>query len=178
MSPNASVPPQPPKAKLSPAAKYFVSALGTGFAPIASGTFGSAFALIFYFLIPGFSLWYVLLAASTVVFVIAVPFATKAEHVYGNDPSMVVIDEVVGMWITLVSPLLPMSWIYAVVGFFLFRLFDIVKPWPANVFDKRTGGFGIMMDDVIAGIYANIASHLIIYGLGLFPFVWAFLHGQ
>ncbi len=152
-----------------------MSACGVGFSPFASGTVGSAFALLFL-LIPGFSTWYVLLAASFVAFVIAVPLATQAEARYGADPSMVVIDEVVGMWITLASPLLPMDWLYIVGGFFLFRLFDIVKPWPANIIDRRRGGFGIMMDDVVAGLYANIAAHLILYGLGLSPIVWAFLH--
>lgn len=178
MLPNASVPPRTSRDKLPVGVKYFVSALGVGFAPIASGTFGSAFALLFYFLIPGFSLWYVLCAASVVAFVIAVPMAARAEVVYGQDPSMVVIDEVVGMWLAVASPLLPRDWVFAVVAFFLFRLFDIVKPWPANVFDRRKGGFGIMMDDVIAGLYANIAAHLVIYGIGLFPIVWMFLHGQ
>lgn len=152
-----------------------MSACGTGFSPFASGTVGSAFALLFLF-IPGFSAWYVLLAASVVVFAVAVPYATKAEHVYGEDPSMVVIDEVVGMWITLASPLLPVDWLYVVVGFFLFRFFDIIKPPPAKYFDRRPGGFGIMADDVVAAIYANIVSHLLLYGLGLFPFVWTFLH--
>ena len=56
--------------------------------------------------------------------------STRAERVYGEDPSVVVIDEVVGMWLTLVSPLIPAGLLYAVLGFFLFRLFDIVKPWP------------------------------------------------
>ncbi|HET7153373.1 MAG TPA: phosphatidylglycerophosphatase A [Candidatus Kapabacteria bacterium] len=175
MQQNAVLTPSSRKQKLPGAIKYFVSAFGVGFMPIASGTWGSAFALLFYLFIPGFWHWYVILPASLIVLLPAIPASTKAEHVYGDDPSMVVIDEVVGMWITLASPLFPFSWVYAIVGFFLFRLFDIVKPFPANRFDAMKGGFGIMMDDVVSGIYANIATHLIIYGLGLFPFVYEFL---
>ena len=76
------------------------------------------------------------------------------EQRYGHDPAEVTIDEVVGMWISLF--LLPKKIFIVIAAFFVFRFFDIIKPFPARKFDKMHGGFGIMMDDVIAGIYTNI----------------------
>ncbi len=167
---------------LSRADRLFVSALGSGFSPFASGTVGSAAALVPYvmllYLAPGVLTWPAILIASVVVFIPAVPASTRAERVYGEDPSVVVIDEVVGMWLTLVSPLIPAGLLYAVLGFFLFRLFDIVKPWPARLFDRRPGGFGIMMDDVVAAVYANLCAHILLYGLVLSPVVLRFLSGR
>ena len=95
---------------------------------------------------------------------------------------MVVIDEVVGMWITLASPfigapLFGQNWVFGVIAFFLFRLFDIVKLYPANRFDAMKGGFGIMMDDVAAGVYANILSHLTLYGLSALALVYVIMKG-
>ncbi len=166
--------------RLPAADKYFVSACGVGFAPVASGTFGSAFALLFYFFIPGFWHWYILLPCSIIVCILAIPPSSRAEKVYGDDPAMVVIDEVVGMWVSLISPFIaaPLfghNWLYAVIAFFLFRLFDIVKPYPANKLDAMKGGFGIMMDDVAAGVYANITAHLVLYGLGALSIVYVIL---
>ena len=80
------------------------------------------------------------------------------EQRYGHDPAEVTIDEVVGMWISLV--LLPKKILIVITAFFAFRFFDIIKPFPARKFDNMNGGFGIMMDDVIAGIYANIILRL------------------
>ena len=179
MKHNQSRPLSSPE-RLPAAIKYFVSACGVGFLPFASGTWGSAFALLFYFFIPGFWHWYVLLACSVVVCLVAIPASTRAEHVYGEDPSMVVIDEVVGMWVALISPfigapLFGQHWIFAMIAFFLFRLFDIVKPFPANRFDAMKGGAGIMLDDVVAGIYANVLTHLIVYGLGAASLFYIFM---
>ena len=82
------------------------------------------------------------------------------ERYYGDDPSEVTIDEVVGMWISLF--LLPKKIFVVIAAFFLFRIFDIIKPFPARKFDDMHGGFGIMMDDVIAGMYTNIILQLAI----------------
>ena len=76
------------------------------------------------------------------------------EKRYGHDPAEVTIDEVLGMWVSLL--LLPKKIIIIIAAFFIFRFFDIIKPFPARKFDAMHGGLGIMMDDVIAGIYANI----------------------
>lgn len=144
----------------------FSSAFFTGFFPVASGTFGSAFALLF-FLIPGFNELYVLLPAIILCFVVGVFTSGKMVHRFGDDPSVVVIDEVVGMWITiLISGFVSTGYLNLIIGFFAFRFFDIVKLYPASYFDKMKNGFGIMMDDVIAGIYGGVLTYLILIVIG------------
>lgn len=78
-----------------------------------------------------------------------------------SDPSKVVIDEIVGMLITMIG--IPVTGYYLVLGFLLFRLFDVWKPFPANIFETRfEKGWGVMADDVMAGIYGNIVMHLVV----------------
>jgi phosphatidylglycerophosphatase A len=139
--------------------KAFASGLFSGYSPFASGTAGSLVALAIY-CIPGFESPYFIGIATIAAFVLGVPAATIMERRYGHDPSLVTIDEVAGMWIALI--LLPKTLIAAASAVFLFRIFDIAKPFPARRFDNIHGGFGIMMDDVVAGIYANLAAHLVI----------------
>jgi phosphatidylglycerophosphatase A len=126
-----------------------------GYSPIAPGTAGSAAGLIVYALLR-WSGSPVAEACVIVALTIAgVWSATRAEEYFGRqDPGEVVIDEVVGMLVTLAF--LPTSWTAAVVGFFLFRLSDIIKPYPARDFERLPGGWGIMADDVMAAIYANL----------------------
>jgi phosphatidylglycerophosphatase A len=139
--------------------KLFASALFSGYSPIASGTVGSAVALVFYF-IPGFESLVIIGTSILVVFVLGIKTANTMEQRYGHDPAEVTIDEVVGMWISLF--LLPKKIFVVIAAFFVFRFFDIIKPFPARKFDNMRGGFGIMMDDVIAGIYANIILRLVL----------------
>ena len=146
----------------------FSSGLFVGYIPKASGTFGSLFGLLF-FLIPGFIESSVLIPVIVVVFIIGVFVSHQMIKRYGDDPSVVVIDEIVGMWITvlILSSLFEiigndLKIISALVAFLTFRFFDIMKLQPARYFDKLKNGFGIMMDDVVAGIYAGIVSYLII----------------
>ena len=81
-----------------------------------------------------------------------------------HDQGALVWDEVIGMWITLFAA--PASWWWMLVGFALFRLFDIWKPWPVRLADRRVhGGFGVMLDDVVAGVYALIVLQLIAWFL-------------
>jgi phosphatidylglycerophosphatase A len=129
------------------------SALGTGYAPIASGTFGSALAAACCF-VPGAAQPGVLLPLVIVLLVLGARAAGQMEAYYGPDPAEVTIDEVVGQWITLLF--LPVSTPLLIAGFFLFRIFDIVKPYPARRIDRHRGGWPIMLDDVVAGIYANL----------------------
>ncbi len=135
-----------------------------GFIPKASGTFGSMFALLF-FLINGFEKPEILLGAVVVGFIVGIVTSKIMMKKYGDDPSVVVIDEVIGMWITiLVFTILSESEIsqfYLIVSFFSFRLFDIIKIQPAKYFDHLDTAFGVIMDDVIAGIYAGIVVYLI-----------------
>jgi len=141
-----------PRTEPSFAVKLFASALFSGYSPIASGTVGSAVALLFY-MIPGFESPLIIGIITLLTLVLGIKSSVLMEQRYGHDPSEVTIDEVVGMWISLF--LLPKKILIALAAFFLFRFFDIIKPYPARKFDSMHGGIGIMMDDVIAGIYAN-----------------------
>jgi len=131
-----------------------------GYAPVAPGTFGSLFALVLYYLIRRQQSTAIELGAIAVVVVIGLWSATEAEHHFGGiDPGPVVIDEVVGMLITLA--LHPVNIWGAIVAFFIFRLLDIIKPWPERRLELLPGGFGVVLDDVMAGVYGN----LIVWGL-------------
>ncbi len=144
--------------------KVFASGLFTGYVPAASGTLGSAIAVAFY-LIPGFESPILLGLILLVVFGLGIKASSIMEKRYGHDPAEVTIDEVVGMWITLLF--LPKTILVVLIAFFVFRFFDIVKPFPARELDKMHGGFGIMMDDVVSGIYANITMQMVL----LIPFI-------
>jgi phosphatidylglycerophosphatase A len=132
----------------------------SGFFPFAPGTVGSLVALLPFLLIPlpNTAAWFSIIV---LVFFIGVWAATEVEKTHGHDASVIVIDEMVGMWLSIVF--LP-SWVngYWLMGAFLiFRLFDIVKPFPAGISQKLPGGWGVMVDDVIAGIYSNLVLRLI-----------------
>lgn len=147
-------------------ASAFNSALFTGYIPAASGTFGSAFALLFL-LIPGFDNVFVIGATTLVCFLISLATSKNILLKYGDDPSVIVIDEVIGMWITLITFLLLSGdsgnpeLFMVIILFVLFRFFDIIKIQPAKYFDKMKNIFGVIMDDVISGVYAGILSYLI-----------------
>ena len=146
----------------------FSSAVFVGFIPKASGTFGSLFALIF-FLIPRFNDLIIIAPVTIIVFFLGIITSSNMSKKYGDDPSVVVIDEVAGMWMTILILKLfflksgNINLLTLTVAFFTFRFFDIFKIFPATYFDKIKSGFGIMMDDVIAGIYAGISCGIIIY---------------
>lgn len=133
--------------------------------PKAPGTWGSLIAFLPWFLIKGFTLPLYLLTL-TGVFVIGFFTAGSAEKILDRaDAGPIVIDEILGMFITLtLAPNHPVAWIF---GFILFRIFDIAKPFPVSWFDQRIhGGIGIMMDDVAAGIYALISLQLLWLAIG------------
>lgn len=98
------------------------------------------------------------IAITLVFFFSGVRAATSAESVWGHDAHRIVIDEIVGAWVALLS--LPRTVRIAVLGFFIFRFFDIVKPFPAHRSQRLPAGWGVMMDDLIAGIYTNVVLHL------------------
>jgi phosphatidylglycerophosphatase A len=143
--------------------------LGVGFVPYAPGTFGSAAGLLLWWLLPNSLV--VQAAAIVIVFALGSWSGNIAEHHFGaSDPPPVVIDEVMGMWVTLL--LNPVGWQGAVIGFLLFRLFDVIKPYPADRLEHLHGGLGVMADDGMAAIYANIALRLVILVCGR-VFHWA-----
>lgn len=130
---------------------------GVGYAPIAPGTFGSAAGLVIWWFLPKTLAFQ--LVAIVVLFAAGSWSGTIAEeHFHKRDPGHVVLDEVMGMFITLF--LNPVGWKGALAGFCLFRLFDIVKPPPARSLERLPGGAGIMADDAMAAIYANLVLRL------------------
>jgi len=132
----------------------------SGYIPIAPGTFGSLVALALY-LIPGFENPTILLTLISLFSIIGVYTGNKFEKVYGKDPAQCTIDEMVGMWITLLF--IPKYIWYILIAFIIWRILDIIKPFPANIVEKIKGGWGIMLDDIVAGIYSLILVHIIIY---------------
>jgi len=136
------------------------TALGVGYVPFAPGTFGSAVGLLLWFVLPSSPIAQA--AAIVVVCVVGSWSGSVAERYFGRvDPGHVVVDEVAGMLVTLF--LVPVGWIGAIAGFFLFRISDIVKPYPANRLERLPGGIGIMADDVMAGVYANLVLRFCIW---------------
>jgi phosphatidylglycerophosphatase A len=136
----------------------FATGFGVGYSPLAPGTAGSLLTLlIFYFLYP-LPLWVIILTL-LFLFFLGIYSAGIVEKEKGKDPSIVVIDEMVGMGISLIS--IPPDRILFPVAFLLFRFFDIMKPPPINSSQKLPGAWGIMMDDVVAGAYTLIITHLV-----------------
>lgn len=143
-------------------AKAIASFFYVGFVPIVPGTFGSMAGLIVYFLLLPLNSWQIYLGVFALVTFIGIWAAGRAEHESGIvDPSFVVIDEVAGQLATLF--LIPFNWVFVIAGFLIFRFLDIVKPFPARQAERLPGGYGIMLDDVMAGIYGNIIMHIVVF---------------
>lgn len=157
------------------------SGLFTGYIPFASGTFGSLVGLLIFF-IPNFFTIPILLLSITAGFFIGVYTSQIMVKRYGDDPAEVVIDEIVGLWFTFLIGYImleffkaktidptysfPAKLTFGIVCFLLFRFFDIIKLQPAKYFDEMKSGFGIMLDDISAGLYAGILSSVVTH------FVW------
>jgi len=145
--------------------KFIGSGFYTGYSPYISGTVGSLAALTIY-LIPGFEQLFVIIPLILIFMVYGIYVGTKFEAEYGKDPAQCTVDEVVGMWISLVA--LPKTVVIVASSFILWRILDIIKPPPARNLERLKGGLGIMIDDVISGIYTLIIMHLVVYLLGTF----------
>jgi len=164
--------------------KVFATGFYSGYVPWASGTAGSLVAVLIY-LIPGFEAPFVLVPAIVIFFVLGAHASARVAEVEGNrmikttavaksvfsggvsgepDPSIVVIDEIVGMWVALLF--IPKTLAAIGLAFVLFRLLDIVKPFPARRLEQVPGGWGIMLDDLAAGLYANLVCRISV-GLAL-----------
>jgi phosphatidylglycerophosphatase A len=162
-------------------ALFFATACGLGYIPIAPGTFGSLAGVILYWIVAPRILslthfasgWTVTssvtvdhfsLAAIAICILLAIVGVWASNRVekfsLTKDPQYVVIDEVSGQFLTYLLALAPLNWKYLLVGFILFRVFDIWKPFPARQAESLPGGWGIMADDWIAGIYAAIGLWL------------------
>lgn len=146
--------------------KIIASVCGIGYIPKGSGTFGALFACLLIItiqqnLILSVQYYYILLLVLSIIFTFIGRYAAKkVEPLWGEDASKIVIDEVVGMWLTLCF--VPYSLTAIGIGFVLFRFFDIYKPLNIRNFEKYANGWGVMLDDVMAGIWSNLVLQLIL----------------
>ena len=138
--------------------KLWATTLGSGFSPIAPGTAGALVALGIYSIAPPLSNG-LFLAVIGFIFFTGVWASTQMEEEYGHDAQLINIDEVVGVLIALYN--FEKEWPILLAGFALFRLFDIWKPYPVDRAQNLSRGWGVMMDDVLAGIMANLVLRLV-----------------
>ncbi|GGY74261.1 phosphatidylglycerophosphatase A [Cellvibrio zantedeschiae] len=141
---------------------FFSFGFGSGLAPKAPGTFGTLAAVPIYWLLQDLA-WPIYGTWLVVTFALGVYWCDRSSKQLGvHDHGGIVWDEFVGYWITMF--LAPKGWLWILLGFVLFRFFDIIKPWPINWLDRKVdGGFGIMIDDVLAGIYAFVVLQTCVY---------------
>ena len=137
---------------------------GSGLAPKAPGTFGTLMAVPLYIALAHLPLWGFGLAI-VLSFIVGIYLCGKTADDLGvHDHPGIVWDEFVGYWITMFAA--PAGWVWIVIGFLLFRLFDIWKPWPIKVLDEKLEtGMGIMLDDVLAGVFAFVILQALVYVL-------------
>lgn len=150
--------------------KIIASGLGTGFAPIAPGTAGALLGVIMFY---GLNvIWYGInlepitiialnLAVIILVLLVGVYAIRKVHEIWPHDASQIVIDEVVGVWIAVFA--LPFDYRIYLYGFILFRFFDILKPFYIKRLDRLKSSWSVMLDDVLAGVYANIVLQILLY---------------
>lgn len=139
--------------------------LGSGLAPVAPGTAGTVVGVGLYWLISDLSL----LSYSIVLLVVCIAgiwiCGRTSDDLKVHDHSGIVWDEIAGYLVTMIAA--PGGWVWMLLGFALFRFFDVLKPWPIGLLDRKvSGGFGIMLDDIVAGLFALIILQLI-HGAGL-----------
>lgn len=147
-------------------AKILASGFGTGYAPIAPGTVGSILMTFILYGMIRFELFdytefqILLILLTILLFVIGVWASNVVESDWGKDPSKVVIDEMLGIVVAFIC--IPMEYVYLIVSLVLFRVFDIWKPLGIRKMEDYKGGIGVMADDLLAGIYANITLQVLI----------------
>ncbi|MDA0194390.1 MAG: phosphatidylglycerophosphatase A [Bacteroidetes bacterium] len=154
--------------------RFIAAGFGAGYSPFAPGTAGAVMGLallaVWQHFVPANYFpdhYFIPLVVVTLIFnFVGVYVTDKVEPAWGSDPSRVVIDEIVGMWIAILW--IPPNWTNWLIAFALFRFFDIAKPLGIRKLEEIKGGWGVMLDDVLAGIYANLVLQVIIR-LPFFP---------
>ena len=151
------------KTILSSPVHFLAFGFGSGLSPIAPGTVGTLMAVPLYLLMVRLPwIYYILLLL--VAIAVGIWLCGESARLLGvHDHGGIVWDEFVGFWITMLF--IPSEWLWIVLGFVLFRLFDVWKPWPIRFIDKQVhGGLGIMLDDILAGLFALAVLQLIVLG--------------
>lgn len=155
---------------MKPAWWYIATWFGSGLSPVMSGTVGSLAALPFAWVIQTTFGNAGLFVASIFIFAAGIWASNKylQHHPDNQDPGQIVVDEVAGQWLVLSA--MALTWQSYLIGFILFRIFDILKPWPASWADRKVkGGLGVMLDDMLAGIYGIVVFVIAAYFLmGMF----------
>lgn len=145
--------------------EMIATGLGVGHFPYGPGTMGALLAILIWYPITtmaNHTTWFIITLALIFVFTLLGAWSsTVAERYWGEDPSRVVIDEVVGQWITLLAVPAAFSWWHVLVAFILFRFFDIIKPLGVRKMENFNSGWGIMADDILAGCYGAILIYLL-----------------
>ncbi len=141
---------------------FLAFGFGSGLAPKAPGTFGTVAAIPIYLLLVLADSLSVYLIATAIISTVGIWICDKTSKDLGvHDHSGIVWDEIAGYLITMI--MVPLTWYWIIAGFILFRIFDILKPWPISWLDKKvSGGFGIMVDDILAGLFALGIMQLLI----------------
>lgn len=140
--------------------RFFATGFYTGEIPLIPGTWGTLPGLVICLFLFQFDPVYQI-AMTVAAILISFYLASEAEKELGHDARAIVIDEIAGIMVTLVF--VPRVWYYYLLGFIFFRAMDVIKPFPARQSERLPSGFGITMDDVVAGIYANLLVQLTIY---------------
>lgn len=162
-TPTSEKPVNPPlRTVLTDPVLFFAFGFGSGLAPRGPGTAGTLVALALFPLLaalPVFAyLAFLVLTIGIGVFICGAAARRLGVHDHGG----IVWDEFAGLWLAMIA--IPATWPWMLAGFVLFRLFDIWKPWPIGLLDNRVhGGLGIMVDDLVAGLYALVLLHLVRY---------------
>lgn len=147
----------------------FATFFYTGFFPFAPATFATLVFLALYWLVPGGD-WIATWTIFIPTLVLSIPASSRMEKTHGKDPHCVVIDEVVGIQVVLLGATPSLAGVIA--AFVLFRIFDVWKPYPIDKLQSLPGGWGIVADDVVAGLYSRIVlvlAGLVTHALGRFP---------
>jgi phosphatidylglycerophosphatase A len=140
---------------------FLAAGFGAGYAPIAPGTAGTLVAIPIFLALSSIPFPLHELTILTFFF-LSSDISDKAQTYWGKrDDPRIVIDEIMGYLVTMLW--LPRTLLFIILGFFLFRFFDIVKPPPIRLLEKVRGGYGVVLDDALAGVYANIILQIIIY---------------
>ncbi|MCG8317698.1 MAG: phosphatidylglycerophosphatase A [Pseudomonadales bacterium] len=150
----------PPSAFKNPI-HFLAIGLGSGAVPKAPGTWGTIMAVILFLPLSLLALPYYILMVILAA-LIGIYFCGRTSKDWGvHDHGGIVWDEFVGFWITMIA--VPVTWYWVLLGFLLFRLFDIWKPWPISYLDKHVhGGLGIMLDDIVAGLISLGILHVLL----------------